>query len=203
MSSFSDYQTTNIDIDEQTLSVNSVQQSETLSESSTNYSGFDSTSVGTECCICYEVIGKTNNCVTQCGHAFCLKCLVLSMSRTSACPCCRTELVEIKNTDCDEDDEDDDSEWTGDGEEDSDEDNEENGFVIEKENVEEIVNRLQSQGITMLDVVSLLINKYSKTDDKYTSDHIERLCDTVDKVQNEVIKETLELEDMSHEDIRV
>ena len=35
----------------------------------------------TECCICYEVINKAkNNCVTECGHAFCLKCLIKSFS---------------------------------------------------------------------------------------------------------------------------
>jgi hypothetical protein len=45
-----------------------------------------------ECSICYEKIGEKNNCVTECGHKFCLKCLLLSMDRSNTCPMCRHVL---------------------------------------------------------------------------------------------------------------
>jgi hypothetical protein len=177
---------------------------ETASDSSTNYSTFESGSVGTECCICWEVIGKTNNCVTECGHAFCFKCLVTAMAHNpenQTCPYCRAQLVESPK---DEEDDEDDSEWNSDDEDDDDEDDEgERNVVVEKGNVEEVVARLEKEGISMLDVVSLLFNKFSKTDEKYTIEHIQKLCDTVDTINDDVEKESQELEDMAGEDIRV
>ena len=179
--------------------------SETCSEASTNYSSFESSSVGTECCICYEIIGKTNNCVTECGHAFCLKCLVMAMAHNpenTGCPYCRTLIIERPANDDDDDDED--SEWEDGSEgDDDDDDEEERNIVVEKGNVEEVVARLEKEGINMLDIVSLLINRYSKTDPKYTMEHIEKLCDTVEKIAADVENEPRELEEMAEEDVRV
>jgi Ring finger domain len=177
---------------------------DTVSDSSTNYSTFESSSIGTECCICWEVIGKTNNCVTECGHAFCFKCLVTAMAHNpenQVCPYCRSTLVESPKN---EEDDDDDSEWNSDDEDEDDDDEEEGerNIVVEKANVEEMVVRLEREGITMLDVVSLLFNKFSKTDAKYTMEHIEKLCNTVDKINDEVEKESQELEEMGSEDVR-
>ena len=65
----------------------------------------------TECCICYELIGKKNNCVTDCGHQFCFKCLAISMRRNNGCPICRAQLIDESETIAevsDDDDEDDD-----------------------------------------------------------------------------------------------
>lgn len=45
-----------------------------------------------ECSICYETMGDKNCCVTECGHKFCLKCLLLAMDRTNTCPMCRHVL---------------------------------------------------------------------------------------------------------------
>ena len=59
---------------------------------------------GPECCICYETIGKTNNCTTPCGHDFCFKCMVKCLSQNSACPYCRTALIEEEEQDNDDDD---------------------------------------------------------------------------------------------------
>jgi hypothetical protein len=47
-----------------------------------------------ECSICYETMGDKNCCVTECGHKFCLKCLLLAMDRTNTCPMCRHVLKE-------------------------------------------------------------------------------------------------------------
>lgn len=84
-------------------------------------------STETECCICFETINKQkNNCVTECGHMFCLKCLANSMYYDKwNCPYCRTSLIDINNQfnandyeeydedeDTDDDDTDDDDEDT-------------------------------------------------------------------------------------------
>lgn len=175
---------------------------DSASDSSTNYSAFESGSIGTECCICWEVIGKTNNCVTECGHAFCFKCLVTAMAHNpenQTCPYCRTQLVDMPNN---EDDDDEDSEWNSDEDDDDDDEEGDQNVVVEKANVEEVVARMEKAGITMLDVVSIMYNKFSKTDEKYTIEHIQQLCDTLDKIYDGVENESRELEDMAEEDVR-
>jgi transcriptional/translational regulatory protein YebC/TACO1 len=111
------------------------------------------------------------------------------------CPYCRSTIIERPATD----DDDDDSEWEEGSEED---DEEERNIVVEKGNVEEVVARLEKAGVTMLDVVSLLINRFSNTDPKYTMDHIENLCNMVDDISDDVENEPRELEDMAAEDVR-
>jgi len=52
-----------------------------------------------ECVICIEKIDIVNNCVTPCGHKFCLKCILLTCSRNASCPLCRSVLIpEATNT---------------------------------------------------------------------------------------------------------
>jgi len=50
-----------------------------------------------ECNICYETIGKSNSCVTPCGHAFCFKCMMLALDKKNTCPCCRAVLTSSKD----------------------------------------------------------------------------------------------------------
>jgi hypothetical protein len=45
-----------------------------------------------ECSICYDTMGDKNCCVTECGHKFCLKCLLIAMDRNNTCPMCRHVL---------------------------------------------------------------------------------------------------------------
>lgn len=45
-----------------------------------------------ECSICYEIMGEKNCCITECGHKFCLKCLLVAMDRNNTCPMCRHVL---------------------------------------------------------------------------------------------------------------
>jgi len=45
------------------------------------------------CPICLDEIGEKNNCVTECGHKFCLKCLSIALQGNNTCPMCRDELV--------------------------------------------------------------------------------------------------------------
>jgi len=51
-----------------------------------------------ECSICYNKIGERNNCITPCGHTFCLTCIIEVIRRDcNTCPNCRTLLTEEPN----------------------------------------------------------------------------------------------------------
>ena len=50
------------------------------------------------CPICLDEIGEKNNCVTECGHKFCLKCLSTALREKDTCPMCRNKLL-TKNKD--------------------------------------------------------------------------------------------------------
>lgn len=90
--------------------VNDTDIVETQPSDSTSVITIDSNQ--TECCICLELINKSkNNCITECGHMFCLKCLATTMYHdTWNCPYCRTAIVDIPHHD-DEDEDDDDSDY--------------------------------------------------------------------------------------------
>ena len=143
----------------------------------------------TECIICYEDIGDKNCCTTGCGHKFCFKCIATAMQYNNACPYCRTSLVDMPEEE--EDDEDD--------EDDEDEENEEN-----EANVEEIVARLQEKGISMVDVVSLLIGRYTRT--RETEEDVEESLSTLhNRVWDAIVEvddEVMEQNEMMAEDIR-
>jgi len=169
-------------------------------EAASESSGTRSGCVGTECCICYEIIGEKNNCVTECGHSFCLKCLVTALTHNNGCPYCRTTVIEIPNQEEDEDDEDDEDDESDDY--DSVEENEDYNRDYDGD-VEEVTERLEKNGITMLDVVSLLFDKYSKRDVKYTNEYISKLCNTVQQINTDVEQEYVEHRNMAAEDIPV
>ena len=46
----------------------------------------------TECCICMDTIQITNRAVTECGHVFCLSCLLRHTNNKNNCPMCRHTL---------------------------------------------------------------------------------------------------------------
>jgi len=141
-----------------------------------------------ECVICFEVIGEKNNCVTECGHKFCLKCLVVAMCHKNSCPCCRTQLIE----------DDDEYEESVDEVESSNEEDDES--VDDEAHIEDVVDRLNSQGITFMDVVSMLLNRYSKKDEKYTNDFIYKLNSKFDIITGEADAEYIEQMQFSKED---
>lgn len=108
-----------------------------------------------ECCICYDEIDtKKNNCVTECGHKFCFKCLATAMQRSSACPCCRSPLVESSETSDDEDEE-----YESDDETELDQQYEDSDAECE---IQELSDRLESNGFKMQDILSMLLGRYAK-----------------------------------------
>jgi phosphopantothenoylcysteine synthetase/decarboxylase len=44
------------------------------------------------CTICLGVIGDVNKATTECGHNFCLSCLLESLDKKNICPLCRKTL---------------------------------------------------------------------------------------------------------------
>ena len=148
-----------------------------------------------ECCICYEIIGEKNNCVTECGHRFCFGCMLKAMTVNTTCPYCRTELLQ------DFPGEESDEEEGGDDASEISEDDED--FVDENQgyaHIEDIAERLEKEGVTMLDVVSLLFNKYSKKDAKWTAEYIHKLDELTDRVEMEVENEARERHEMEEHD---
>lgn len=149
-----------------------------------------------ECCICFETIGAKNNCVTECGHKFCFKCLATAMTRNNACPCCRMPLIDVQE-------EDDESEYEESYDEGEDSDDEEGNEDDESEApVEVIVERLKKNGFKMIDVVSLYLGRFSKTDSKYTDEHIFEISKKFDEIQVNADAETMEQRMFAEEDTR-
>ena len=100
-----------------------------------------------ECCICFEIIGEKNNCVTPCGHKFCFMCVTKSLSQNNTCPCCRSVLLEVEEDDddseyADEDDNDESDSDDGDSNDsDSDEEDDE-GYAETSKDAEDAVDEI-------------------------------------------------------------
>jgi len=124
-----------------------------------------------ECNICYDVIGERNCCVTECGHKFCFKCIATSMQYRNTCPCCRASILETPNDSEEELYEDDDAislistnELNMTEEEDNFSDIREFlGFT--EADVEDVTKKLQENNITMLDMVSLYLNRHTSNEE--------------------------------------
>ena len=151
-----------------------------------------------ECCICYENIGKKNNCVTECGHKFCFKCLAMAMTRSNACPCCRQPLMDEPEVAYDEEDSeyDEDDDDASDISEDVDED-------ISSVPVEVIAERLEKNGITMIDMICMFMGtNVVKVSEKYTPEHFDALYEKCDNIVDEARREASEMALFAEEDSR-
>jgi len=151
-----------------------------------------------ECCICYDTIdADKNNCVTDCGHRFCFKCVATSlMHNNCACPYCRAPLVdtpEESEEDDEEEEEDDDETLETEDEEDEDDDE------THECDIDELVRRLIEQGIGMKEVLSMLIGRYSPGT---TDEAAYAVCNKFDEIVEEADREVYEQEAMWDEDTR-
>ena len=152
-----------------------------------------------ECVICYEVLSKSKNyCVTECGHEFCFACMMKHVQRNDGCPVCRAVVIEGV-----EDSDDDESESSEINSEDfgSDEDSEEGDEEEEAEYaIEELEAAFVAKGYGLKDALSLLMYKFSKTDEKYTKAYIKQLEEDIDEMSEELQKECEERVKMGSED---
>ena len=150
-----------------------------------------------DCCICYENIGVKNNCVTECGHKFCFKCLAMAMTRSNACPCCRQPLMDEPDADADNDDEE--SEYDDGEEDDASEMSEEDALV----SVELIAERLEKNGFTMLDMVAMFMGANVGTlSEKYSPLNMDKLYEKCDNIVDEARQEAEETSLFAEEDTR-
>jgi len=164
-----------------------------------------------ECAICYEVIGKTNACVTPCGHEFCFKCMVKSFQTNDSCPLCRTTYLEkdecLHSDSEEEEDDDDETLYYSDEDEDT--------IVYNMNNTTEksiiatptqIAEELTKKGYTITDIISLWTNRIDREDKRYTQSFIKNMVKEVDNVIQEVDETKYnvlnEREMMENEDIR-
>lgn len=171
--------------------IKSIQQS----QKSINMSEFTEVTI-TECVICYENIGSKNCCTTECGHQFCFKCIATSMQYNNACPYCRASLVEMPEGD-DEEDDDEDSEYESDEDEEMEEEEEDEATP------EEIAAALQEKGMTMVDLITCITGRCSKSRPPNVNevDHTVSIVNNIWDIINDLDAEAKERGDMMNEEI--
>ena len=117
--------------------------------------------------------------------------------RNNGCPLCRTAMIEEiaeSESDSDEEYEEDDDDETI--EEEIDESYPE--FEIEK-----FVEAFEAKGYGLKEALSLLLHKFSKTDEKFTKAYVNKLESDVEDIYKELQNECEEREEMATEDRRV
>jgi hypothetical protein len=149
-----------------------------------------------ECVICYESIGSKNCCTTDCGHQFCFKCIATSMQYNNACPYCRASLVEMPEGD-DEEDDDEDSEYESDEDEEMEEEEEDEATP------EEIAAALQEKGMTMVDLITCITGRCSKSRPPNVNevDHTVTIVNSIWDIINDLDTEAKERGEMMNEEI--
>jgi hypothetical protein len=145
-----------------------------------------------ECVICFELLNYTKNvCITVCGHKFCCSCMMKHVQRNNGCPLCRTTIIEADSVvESEESEEDDDDETI---EEET--DNSYPEFEIEK-----FVEAFEAKGYGVKDALSLLLHKFSKTDEKFTREYIDKLETDIEDMHEELQNECEERVVMAMED---
>jgi hypothetical protein len=154
-----------------------------------------------ECCICFETIGKSNNCVTKCGHAFCFECITKSLTNNNTCPCCRAVIMDVP-----EENDDDESEYEFDSQDGSDDEEEDDGEDDEEpENLQELIaERFTKKGYTLIDAMYLLTGFLEKNGSKHEKEHIEKIekmRDCYDEIYDDILNEHKEQKMFENEDV--
>jgi|LauGreDrversion4_2_1035121.scaffolds.fasta_scaffold20377_4 hypothetical protein len=149
----------------------------------------------TECVICYESLNATKNfCVTECGHKFCFSCMMKHAQRSNGCPLCRAAMIEDMY--------DSETEFDIEGSDDDETIEESVDESYPEYEIEKFVEAFEAKGYGLKEALSLLMNKFSKTDDKYTFTYINKLETDVEDICEELQNECEEREEMESEDKR-
>lgn len=159
----------------------------------------------TECVICYESLSSTKNmCITECGHKFCFSCMMKHAQRSTDCPLCRTAIIEnVSDSESEFDEDGLDNDGSDSEEDDEDEDEETIDDSYAEFEIEKFVEIFEAKGYGLKDALSLLLHKFSKTDDKYTKAYVNKLDTDVEDICEELQNECEEREEMESEDRRV
>lgn len=170
-----------------------------LSITNTNFD-MSKTVENRSCVICFEELStKKNFCVTECGHEFCFSCMMKHMQRNNGCPLCRQQIIEETF------DSDSETEYTEYDEEDDvtieDAETEEEEAETEYP-IENLVAAFEAKGYGLKDALSMLMYRYSKTDEKYTKTYIKQLEDEFEDMNDDLQKEFDEQVSMGEEDVR-
>ena len=131
-----------------------------------------------ECPICYEAVPETTNrCTTPCGHTLCFTCMIRYWNTHPAhtdyvCPCCRSVLLAVPipqnieyddNSEDSDDDDSDDSSMT--------EFNEYTRPAHDSATIERIAVECITTGITLTDVLAVLISRGNTWQDRRRFHH--------------------------------
>jgi hypothetical protein len=121
------------------------------------------------------------------------------VQRNNGCPICRSTIIEEVEDSDSEDDEEYETDESGSDDEDTIDgiENLENEYPIEQ-----LEAAFVAKGYGLKDALSLLMYKFSKTDEKYTKAYIRQLEEDIDEMNEELQREFEEREDMSEEDTR-
>lgn len=150
-----------------------------------------------ECIICYESLSSTKNmCITECGHEFCFSCMMKHVRHNNGCPICRSVIIEDIS---DSDDEETISEYE---EEDDETIEEEVDESYPEFTIEQFMEVFEAKGYGLKDALSLLMCKFSKTDEKYTKTYISKLEEDIEDMNEELQSECEERDAMASEDRR-
>lgn len=157
-----------------------------------------------ECGICYdEIVATKNNCVTSCGHQFCMGCFIKATQQSNCCPICRNELYEEND-----EEEDDESVWTEDDEDDETENADEESTVLDEPEIqpndvtiEKLQERFEKEGITYKDLITLLFLDIPATEAKHNFAARRDIGTKVDTMYEEMENESEEMESMEKEDV--
>lgn len=158
-----------------------------------------------ECVICYESLSTTKNiCITECGHEFCFSCMMKHVQRNNGCPMCRMTIIEEVDEDSEDDEEYESEESGSDNDDEETVDGIENGNDLENEYaIEDLEAAFTAKGYGLKEALSLLMYKFSKTDEKYTKAYIRQLEEDIDNMNEDLQRECEERADMGAEDTRV
>jgi hypothetical protein len=142
----------------------------------------------------------------------------MAMTRSNACPCCRSPLTDepVKNElEGDEGDEEDDEDYQENADNivyDDDDDDDLSEYVDGPHSrwpdvsltvpAEIIAERLERNGFTMLDLISLYTHHFSKTNPAYTDLHIQHLYKKCDDIVGDADNENKENAQFALEDHR-
>jgi len=187
-----------------------------------------------ECPICYtEITPNVNYTVTLCKHTFCMNCFISSVLRNNLCPCCRTELYQNdidsneSNTIYSEDeypyhdntqynDDYPENDYLEENDNNDDEYDDEDPFAFATVNdgepiasIEEICRQVQEKGITMVDLIHLIIpGRYPKNYTDCSGNALYNkiykvLTDTIERADFDTKLEYYETQIMEKEDCRI